>query len=360
MRPNAFLEFFKLLQETEPITEAYDLEWQGPYFIPRSGYWLPTHFMFYKGILYGTMEKGWSQLTGQWDIITGEFSSERTSGFFSSGADVQELWVRALPDLGRRLKVVLKNPQAYNRRVRRLLPMEARTGHLLRRMSWPRGTRSPLSPIDALRLERACQAWKSSRSQPNLNLNLFLKTVALAYDEAFKELRPLTPRAKYEQKADGRHGGLLDIDPDDPQAFYNWFNSRTWSGTHPWEIVFGHPHGILFSPMIDTNGQWRFHLSVESMGWYLTTARMAMVLGEAGVPFEFHRRAEVVAALRGRDFIPVGPHYGQLSLAELQANRPEALAHIRWDPIPEILPITQEQRRRMKYILQTGSPAGWK
>jgi hypothetical protein len=63
---------------------------------------------------------------------------------------------------------------------------------------------------------------------------------------------------------------------------------------------------------------------------------------------------------QGPYFIPVGPHYGQLSLAELQTNRPEALTHIRWDPIPEILPITQEQRRRVKYILQSGSPAGWK
>lgn len=152
----------------------------------------------------------------------------------------------------------------------------------------------------------------------------------------------------------------MELDPDDPQAFYDWFKSGTWSGTHPWEIVFGHPHGILFSPLLDPKGGWRFHLSVDSPVWYLTAARMAITLGEGGIPFVFYRRDEVVAALRGLDFVPIGPHYGQLSLAELQTIRPEALTHIHWDPIPEIRPIAKEQRRRLDYVLKNGSPAGWK
>jgi len=82
--------------------------------------------------------------------------------------------------------------------------------------------------------------------------------------------------------------------------------------------------------------------------------------GRAGTPFEFFHRLKVVAALRGLDFVPIGPHYGQLSLAELQTIRPEAPSHIRWDPIPEIRPITEEQRRRLDYVLKNGSPAGWK
>jgi hypothetical protein len=45
---------------------------------------------------------------------------------------------------------------------------------------------------------------------------------------------------------------------------------------------------------------------------------MAITLGEGGVPFKFHRLDEVSAALRGQDFIPVGPRFGRLSSAKLR------------------------------------------
>jgi len=74
-----FAEFFKLLKETEPISGAYDLEWWGPYFIPRSGSWLPTHFLLHGENLYGTIEIGWSHSTITWNIKTGVISFDRNS-----------------------------------------------------------------------------------------------------------------------------------------------------------------------------------------------------------------------------------------------------------------------------------------
>jgi hypothetical protein len=352
--------FFNLLKQTEPIPEAYDMEWWGPYYIPRSGRWFPAHFRLYQGVLYGTMEMGWSLATGQWPIETGEFFRDRSSGHWPSETADPEFWDRALPVLTRRLQAALKNPGAYNRRVLRLLPLEARTGTLLRRLSWHRGQRAPLSPAMARRLEDACRSGTRARSWRKMSGDDYLRIAALAYDAGIEELHGLSPRAKYERKADGRHGGLLDLVSGDAQAFYQWFASRSWLGTHPWEIVFGHPHGILLSPLLDPRGRWRFHLGVDSPGWYFTAARMAIALGEGGVPFEFHRHDEVAAVLRGRDFIPVGPRFGQLSLAELRTIRPEAEAHIRWDPVPEIRPISEDQQRRLEYVLRTGSPAGWK
>jgi len=359
MEPKSFTEFFDLLQETEPIPEEYDVEWWGPYFIQRSRSWLPTHFMLYGATLYGSMEIGWSRSSAAWNIKTGEVSFDRTSSLLSPTAEGRKLWERAIPKLVRKLEIALKNPETYNRRVLRLMPLEARTGRVLRRLSWPRGGRAPLAPAMARQLETACREGALARPRRKMSANDYLKTAALAYDAGFKELHHLSPRAKYERKADSRHGGLLDLSPRNSKAFHDWYSSRAWSGSHPWEIVFGHPHGVLFSPLLGAEDRWRFHLSVDAPGWYLTAARMAIALGEAGIPFEFYRRDEVVAALRGRDFVPIGPHYGQLSLAELQTIRPEALAHICWDPIPEIHPIKDEQRRRLQYVLKTGSPGGW-
>jgi hypothetical protein len=306
------------------------------------------------------MEIGWSRSAADWNIKTGEVSFDQTSSLLSPIADGRELWERAIPQLSRKLETALRNPEAYNCRVRRLLPPEARTGRVLRRLSWPRGGRAPLSPAMARRLETACRSGALAPPWRKLSANGYLKTAALAYDAGFKEFQHLSPQAKYERRADGRHGGLLDLSHRDSKAFHDWYSSRAWSGSHPWEIVFGHPHGILFSPIPDAEGRWRFHLSVDAPGWYLTAARMAIALGEAGIPFEFYRRGEVAAALRGRDYIRIGPHQEQLSLSELQTIRLEALAHIRWDPLPEIRPITEEQRRRLQYVLINGSPAGWK
>jgi hypothetical protein len=354
------LPFFSLLKQSEPIPEAYDVEWWGPHYIPRSGHWFPTHFKLYQGVLYGTLKMDWSLATGQWYTETGEFFRDRSSGYWSLETADPEFWDRALPELTRRLQTALKNPVAYNRRVLRLLPLEVRTGTLLRRLSWPRGQRAPLSPALARRLENACRSGALGRSWRKMSVDDYLRTAALAYDAGIKELRGLPPRDKYERKADSRHGGLLKIASTDAQAFYEWYTSRSWLGAHPWEIVFGHPHGILLSPLLDSRGRWRFHLSVDSLGWYATAARMAIALGEGGVPFELQRRDEVAAALRGQDFIPVGPRFGQLSLSELRTIRPDAEAHIRWDPIPEIRPISKDQQHRLEYILRTGSPAGWK
>ena len=108
------------------------------------------------------------------------------------------------------------------------------------------------------------------------------------------------------------------------------------AGAHPWEIVFAHPHGILLSPYHE-GGRWRFHLSVDTLGLYVDAARMATALGERGVPFELFRADEMIAALRGEDWVEVGPFRSQLSLGELEERRPGATAHVFWDDPPRLL-----------------------
>lgn len=59
-----------------------------------------------------------------------------------------------------------------------------------------------------------------------LTLSQYLKTAAIAYDAGFKELCSFSPLQKYKKKADGRHGGLLDLSHHDADAFDKWFHSR--------------------------------------------------------------------------------------------------------------------------------------
>jgi hypothetical protein len=232
-------------------------------------------------------------------------------------------------------------------------------GAVFRGGTAPRGTRAPLAPRELETLEAACRTGARAEPLPSLTAAAYLALAGVAYDAAYPELRGLPPREQHAAKADTRHGGLLDLPEGEAAAFREWFASRAWSGSHPWEIVFGHPHGILLYPVEDDGLRWRLVLSVDCPGLYLCAVRMAIALGERGTPFTLFAKGAAVAALRGLDNVEVGPGYGRLSLAELRAQRGESVARVRWDPVPEILPITPAQRLRVAHVVATGTPHGW-
>ena len=324
---------FGLIRRIRPERSDGDVLWHGPFFIPRAGEWWPTRFLLYRKEFYCTVELGWSAVTLVWEMDRGRvrFEAERSwSGAYSSDS---QLWGRVFGQVERRLAGALRNPAAYNRRVARRLPARARTGRIKRRLTWPGGSRPPLTARELRALESAVEPGKRAEPWRRLSLRRYLETAAIAYDAALPELRPLTPRKKYQSKADQRHGGLLDLRPTDTRAFEAWYDSRDWLGAHPWEIVFGHPHGILLSPH-HAAGAWRFFLSVDALGLYRDAARMAIALAAAGVPFELTRAADVVAALRGEDWIEIGPFRGQMTLDELEERRRGATSQVSWDDPP--------------------------
>lgn len=345
---------FSLLQELQPVPEEYDVFWHGPYFVPRSGQWFPSTFMLYRGTLFISLHVGWRCHGLSWRVGTDVVEAERGLGCVTDDFD-EGSWQSALTQIERRLHAAARDPQAYNRRVQRHLPPSCRTGKIERCLSWPKGAKPPLSLRQVRILERAMRRPCRPCSSREMTVTRYLSVVAIAYDTAFKELRALSPREKYEARADGRGGGLMELPPDDAAAFSGWYHSGRWAGTHPWEIVFGHPHGILITPYQDSGRmQWSYRLSVSSEGWYATAARMALALVAAEVPFEFFNWSKVTGALAGVDEVEVGPGLRQIHYDELRDLRPGALSAIRWDPIPALAPITPDQAARVRNQLQSG------
>jgi hypothetical protein len=334
----------RLLQRLQPARTEGDILWRGPFFIPRPGEWWPTQFLRYRNELHCTVELGWSALTLVWEMERNHIRFENEPSWGGPYLNGTGLWNRVLGQVERRLVQVIESPAAYNRRVARLLPLRCRAGRIKRRLTWPRRSSLPMTASEMASFESALEQGARAESWRSLTVRRYLETTAVAYDAVFPELRSLTPRKKYERKADTRHGGLLDLKPTDPRAFEVWYQGRDWLGAHPWEIVFAHPHGILLSPH-RAAGTWRFFLSVDTLGLYRDAARMAIALGAAGVPFELARAAEVIAALRGEDWVEVGPFRGQLALEELEERRPGATSRVVWDDPPRLLPLERRPLR---------------
>jgi hypothetical protein len=198
--------FWDLLRQTEPRSGCYDVEWDGPYYIPRPLQWHRSRFMVYGGTLFGFLEVGWSRLDAAWDLATGRLSYEaraRSTG----GVAAEQIWDRAMPQLVRRLDAAVADPDGYNRRVRRLLPLEARTGVVVRRWSWPSGTRAPLAPRELEALDAACRTGERSEPLASLTAATYLALAGVGYAAAYPELSGLSPREQHAAKADTRHGG---------------------------------------------------------------------------------------------------------------------------------------------------------
>ncbi|MBI4545758.1 MAG: hypothetical protein HY703_11225 [Gemmatimonadetes bacterium] len=345
---SALRRTFELLKQTEPLPDEHDVVWQGPYYIPRPGKWYPSHFVLYSGTLYASLSIPPVRHDLSWrigsDVVT--FEQGFSMGNYRLG---ETEWAEALAQIERRLRSAVKGFATYNRRVERLLPPTCRTGRIQRHLTWPTGWKPPLPPRDINRFEEGIERAKGLPPLDEMTLSAYLDAVAVAYDSVFEDLRPLLPLEKYKRRADGRHGGLLDLPPRDAAAFARWFHDGKWAGTHPWEIVFGHPHGIMIAPRYQTDTRlWLYALWVDSETWYAAAAHMGIALAEAEIPFEFHDWKKVSAALQGVDKVEVGPDLYAVTYEELEQERPDALGSIRWDPIPRMGPITPHQTSRVR------------
>ncbi len=332
----------RLLERFVPIRDGSDTLWLGPYFIPRAKVWWPTSFMRYRDRLFVEVELGTRRAQLVWDMVDGSATIEpRAFLGLTEPTDVL-FWAKLLDQTERRLRSALRDNDAFNARVARLLPLSSRTGHITRRKAWSKGQRSPLTERRFARLERAVRLGADSPPLGKMSAGTYLRITSVALVAAFRDLRGRSPLAIYKRRADGRHGGLLDLQRADAEAFRRWFQSRSWLGSHPWEIVFGHPHGIHLVPTLEDR-HWRFSLSVSNQGLALAAVKMAIALGDARIPFILHCKDELVARLRGEDKLAVGPFSRQVSLAELEELRPGSTRHVRWDP-PPVLRVRRVRR----------------
>jgi hypothetical protein len=143
---------------------------------------------------------------------------------------------------------------------------------------------------------------------PIMTSGLYLDTCRLGYAaNHYEGAENLSAKALYRKHADGRDDGLLDLDETSAESFSAWFSDRNRGGGHPWEVCRGgnSTHISLFVSHDDKG--WWFTLAGASVGRSVETVKFFLALAEQGLPVYLTKGTEILAMLKGEDFIGIVP-----------------------------------------------------
>ena len=144
--------------------------------------------------------------------------------------------------------------------------------------------------------------------------------------------KSLSGREMYSQYADGRHEGLLDIDPDSKQEFADWIDGthpKRGTGGHPWEIKRGgnttHIDLIVFRTSSCRHEGFKIELRGESISRMVETMRMFLAIHEARLPISITNPEGVRKRLLAQDKIGIIPSYASLHRANQHFSQDECV-----------------------------------
>ena len=285
------------------------------------------------------------------------------------------IWESMLTSARKWLKIVKKDWIKANKRVQVEYPLQYRYGiapHALIRASLP----------DVYRLDKELGKAKTRKLLHLVENGFFLKAEntevsSMTANDYFQYCRiaylagkrpedtldeSLSGRGMYARYADGRHEGLLDIDPDSEQEFADWIDGthpKRRQGGHPWEIKRGgnttHIDLAVSRPSLYRNAGFRIELRGESIRRMVETMRMFLAIHEAGLPISIANPESVRKRLLAQDNIGIIPSYATLHRANQHFNRNEDVfdvmhyadlgrfkrritPFISWEPLPILKP----------------------
>ena len=174
--------------------------------------------------------------------------------------------------------------------------------------------------------------------------------------------KTMSGRAMYQRFADGRHEGLLDIDPNSEQEFADWLDGKhpkRERGGHPWEIKRGGSYthiGLRVQrPSYVRREGFKMELYGNSNTRLAETIKMFLAIHQADQPITIADPNGIRKRLLGQDNFGIIPAYESLSLADQHFLPEEAVydaiyyndlgrykkqmtPFIRWESLPLLRP----------------------
>lgn len=208
---------------------------------------------------------------------------------------------------------VCADPHAYNTEIKRSLPLRKRYGRILRSDLWqaaggPDEVEREFASIDLEAFGHLSDNPDDVGTLPEMSLAAYLDCCRICYKaNKYKRLdEAMSPVEQYRVMADGRDDGMLNLPPDDSDAFLTWFETAARLG-HPFEIRAGGSRTHISLYPERTPHGWRLVLSGFSKARIVETAKMALALRRAGRPCVVVQKEEMLRMLAGVDLVGIVP-----------------------------------------------------
>lgn len=301
-------------------------------FPDQRGKWNHLHINRYKDTFYITHVGGNG---GVLEVEPGKgvraMASMGTSTTYSieNHDQLATLWEPLITSARNWLKIVRKEWIKANKRVQAEYPLRYRYGivpNALIRASFP-----DFNPLDKdlgqagtsklVRLVEDGFFLKGENTEvSSMTASEYLEYCRIAYiagrrkEEKVDE--SLTGREMYGRYADGRHEGLLEIDPASGRDFAEWIDGthpKRGRGGHPWEIKRGgnatHIDLAVSRPSPYLQEGFKIELCGEAPGRIVETMRMFLAIHAAGLPVSIANPEGVRKRLLAQDNTGIIPSY---------------------------------------------------
>ncbi len=366
-------ELDRFVCEVSGLDRVWDL-----LFPDRANTWRHLHVQQFKSSHYltrvGEKAKSLEVVRGQ-RVRVAEDNGGASLSWDGNTAEVDAAWTPILGAALRWLGVVRRDWIAANRRVWSEYPLDRRYGivpNALVRECLPgayrldkelgkAGTRKFVGLV-----EQGFFLKRENTEVETLSAGRFFEYCRVAYLAARRKEdkvdTSLSGREMYARYADGRHEGLLDIDPDSPQEFANWIDGkhpkRTLGG-HPWEIKRGgnttHIDLTVMRPLPGVKQGFKVELRGESSGRMVETIRMFLAIQAVGLPISIAHPEGVRKRLLAQDTVGIVPAdatlhranqrawaaedvFDVLHYADLGRFKRRLAPFVTWEPLPILRP----------------------
>ena len=292
----------------EPVHSYKDQDWK--FFLKPKRSWRILSVKEYEGVFYF-----WSSEFEQFsfDSKMNKLAEVRYE------PDVAEILPHFIAALKTTHASVKKDAADYHRYLLRSLSPGVRKGLIHRRFvrelipTWMRYDKA-LGPSAVTAAIELLESNRFNDDLLSMNAEKFFEYCRVAYLANSENFAgnfdsSLSGRDMYKRWADGRDGGLTGIDPTSTELFCEWFESKAWSGGHPWEIYRGGNTTHIDLYVEKSGGKWRVHLSAFSSTRLAETCRIALAFAQANLPFTLEHRQSYLKRLRCDDLIGIIPEF---------------------------------------------------
>lgn len=222
--------------------------------------------------------------------------------------------------ISREISAALAEPERYGQSLAKRIPLTERFVRVQRNQLWEalpdleHYIIDEMTPSDRQEFQDIACNLKAEVVRSKLPISGFsaaqyFRCCALCFDAAGlgDDDRGLSARDRYRKHADGRHGGVLNLPEEPPDAFLKWLASPEWQGTHPWEIRRGGNSTHISLSAFPEGGGVRLALAGSATTRAAETMKMALALWRADIQFILHDADLHLLRVKGEDWIGLYP-----------------------------------------------------